>query len=70
MGGICFCGFGCGCQSEDPLCLLWRETHAKGLRVRFPTRPEEDEGRKVPERTEEKSIEQGSQQKRAVKRGE
>ena len=32
------------------LCLFWRETHTKGLRARFPTSPEEDEGRKVPER--------------------
>ena len=25
------------------LCLFWRETHTKGLRAKFPTRPEEDE---------------------------
>ena len=34
------------------LCLFWREIHTKGLRARFPMRPEEDEGRKVPESTE------------------
>ena len=32
------------CQSEDPFCLFWRETH---------TRLEEYNGRKVPERTKE-----------------
>ena len=31
------------------LCLFWRETCTKGLCARFATRPEEDEGRKVPE---------------------
>ena len=30
------------------LCLIWRETHTKGLRAGFPTRLEEDEGRKAP----------------------
>ena len=34
------------------LCLFWRETHTKGLRVRSPARPEVEEGRKVPEKTE------------------
>ena len=45
------------------LCLFWRETHPKGLYTRSPTRREEDEGRKVPEKREGHS-----QQKRAVKR--
>ena len=35
------------------LYLFWCETPTKGLRARFPTRPEEDEGRKVREWTEE-----------------
>ena len=30
--------------------LFWRETHTKGLRVRSPTRPGEDEGKRVPEK--------------------
>ena len=44
MGGIRF--FGCGCQSENPLSVLAR--NPKGQRARSPTRPEEDEGRKIP----------------------
>ena len=40
--------FFCGCGYEwAPVrgffCLFWCETHTKGLRARFPTRPEEDE---------------------------
>ena len=35
-------------QVRESLCLFWRETHTKGLRARSPTRPEEDERRKVP----------------------
>ena len=35
---------------RGPLCLFWRKTHTKGLRVRFPMRLEEVERRKVPER--------------------
>ena len=49
IGGIRFCG--CGCELVPVrgfLCLFWRETHTKGLRARFPTRPEEDEGRQSP----------------------
>ena len=30
------------------LCLFWRETHTKDLRMRSPMRPEEDEGRQGP----------------------
>ena len=36
-------------------CLFWREIHTKRVRARLPTRPEEDEGRKVPESGEETS---------------
>ena len=61
---------GCGCVPvRGPLCLFWRETHTKGLCVRLPTKPEEDEGRKVPQTTEvsrtNQSTEKGSQQERA-----
>ena len=34
------------------LCLLWHETLTKGLRARFPTGPEVEEGRKVLKKTE------------------
>ena len=34
------------------LCLLLRETHTKGLRARSPARPEVEEGKNVPEKTE------------------
>ena len=55
-------------------CLFWHETHTKGLRARFPTTPEEDEGRKIPEGTEgdrtEKGRGQGGGQTRAVGRRE
>ena len=34
------------------LCLFWRETQTKGLSSRSPARPEVDEERKVPKRTE------------------
>ena len=34
---------------RESLCLFWCETHTKSLRARTPTRPEEDEGKKVPE---------------------
>ena len=37
---------------RESLCLLWRETQTKGLSLRSPVRPEVDEERKVPERTE------------------
>ena len=57
------------------LCLFWRETHTKGMRVRLPTRPEEDEGRQSPRAEQKKGVnrrgqstEQGSQQGRAVNR--
>ena len=51
----CGCIRFCGCvRGWAPVrgfpCLLWSETHTKGLCARFPTRPEEDEERKVPER--------------------
>ena len=36
-------------SASQKITLFWRETHTKGLSARFPTRPEEDEGRKVPE---------------------
>ena len=60
MGGIRVCGC-VGASQRIP--LFWHETHTKGFRARFPTRPEEYEGRKVPERTEETSG-----QKEAVRR--
>ena len=37
---------------RESLCLFWCETYTKGLRSRSPARPEVDEGRKVPEKTE------------------
>ena len=51
------------------LCLFWRETHTKGLRARFPTRLEEDEGRKVPWRTEETRTEKEAEQRCVQNRG-
>ena len=65
---IRFCG--CGCQSEDSFVCFWRETHTKGLQARSPTRPEEDEGRKVPELKRSQSTGESSQEKVAVKRWE
>ena len=35
--------------SQRTTFLFWRETHTKGWCTRSPTRPEEGEGRKVPE---------------------
>ena len=46
---------GCVCGRvpvRESLCLLWRETHTKGLTARPSARPEMDEERKVPEKTE------------------
>ena len=69
MGGIRFCG--CGYQSENPLTVLG-QNHSKDLCARSPTRPEENEGRKVPEKREggsqQKGAEEDSRQERAVKR--
>ena len=49
VGEICFCGRGCGWVSVRWfLCLLWCETHTKGLCTRLPTRLEEDEERQGP----------------------
>ena len=57
MGGIRFSVCGCGCLSEDPfVCFGAKPTQ----RVRLPTRPEEDERRKVSERTEETSRQTGA----------
>ena len=39
------------CQS-----LFWRETHAKGLCARSPTRPEEDEGKQSPRAEQKKPV--------------
>ena len=50
------------------LCLFWRKTHTKGLRAIFPTRPKEDERRKVPELRTEKEAKQRSGDNRAVSR--
>ena len=47
------------------LCLFWHETHTKSLCARFPTRPEENEGRQGPRDTR---TEQASRQERAVNR--
>ena len=44
---------------RGPLCLFWRETHTKGSRATFPTRPEENRWRQT---TEESRREQGSRQ--------
>ena len=64
MLGIRFCG--CGCLPvRGPLCLFWREPPTKSVHVRLPTKPEEDEGRAVPERAEETN-----QQNRVVSRRE
>ena len=61
---------------RESLCLFWRETHTKGLRARSPTRPEEDEGRKIPERqpaegsSRDQSTGEVSQEKDTVSRRE
>ena len=52
-------GVGMGAIQMIPL-SVWHKTHTKGFLARFPTRPEEEKGRKVPERREG-----GSQQKEA-----
>ena len=39
--------------------LFWRETHTKGLRTRYPTRPEVEKGRKAWEKTEKELTKQG-----------
>ena len=49
--GHSFCWCMCAPVRES-LCLLWRETHTKGLSTRFPTRPVVDERMKVLEKTE------------------
>ena len=50
---VCVCVCVCVCAPvRESLCLLWRETHTKGLTARPPARPEVDEERKVPEKTE------------------
>ena len=63
---------GVGASQRIP--LFWHETPTKGLRARFPTRPEEDEGRQETDQSTQQnktvyrtgeSVEQGSRQKRA-----
>ena len=44
------------------LCLFWLETYTKGLRTRFPTRLEVEEGRNVREKTE-RAINKAGQKK-------
>ena len=47
IGDIRFCG--CGWMPiRGSLCLFWYKTHTKGLRTRFPARPEENEGKPDP----------------------
>ena len=46
-------------------CLFWHETHTEDLHARFPTRPEEDEGRKVRESTEVDRIDQLTEESRS-----
>ena len=56
-------------SASQKIPLFWRETHTKGLRVRFRTRPEEDEGRNVPEQnTEEDRTDQSTEEIRAKNR--
>ena len=47
----CVCVYMCALVREC-LCLLWCETHIKGLTARPSARPEVEEGRKVPEKTQ------------------
>ena len=54
--------------SVGVLCLFWRKTHTKGLRARLPTRPEEDEERKVPESAEETSRQNRAEQSTELKK--
>ena len=65
MVTIRFCLYGCHSGS---LCLFWRESHTKGLSARSPLRPEVDEGREVPEKTE-RAVDKGGL-KRTVRRRE
>ena len=37
---------------REYLCLIWRETHSKGLTTRSHARPEVNDERKVPEKKE------------------
>ena len=46
-GGHSFCGSGWA-PVRGFLCLFWHVAHTKGLRMRFPTKPEEDEKRHSP----------------------
>ena len=59
---------------RESLCLLWRETHTKGLSAISTARPEVDEGRKVPEKTErlswQRRAEEGSREIKAGQRRE
>ena len=51
---VCWAFIGLVCEwvpDREFLCLLWCETHTKGLSTRFPARPEVDEGRMVPQNT-------------------
>ena len=61
----------CVCAGQR-ISLFWRETHTKGLRARSPARPEVDEGKKVPEKTEraswQRKAEETSRLESAVKR--
>ena len=64
MLGIRYVGLG-ECQSEDSFVCFGAKPTQKGLRARFPTRPEEDEERKGPG-AEQKGI-SGSQGKVTVR---
>ena len=50
-----------GASQSIPFFFFWCEIHTKGLSPKFPSRPEEEEGRKVRESTE---VDKGPAQRR------
>ena len=49
---------------------FWRETHTKGVRARFPMRPEVDKGRKVQSQEKEEELRRDRAENRPVDRRE
>ena len=57
-------------SANQKIPLFWFETHTKGLRMRFPKKTGEDEGRNVRESTEVDRRDQGIEQSSRQKLGE
>ena len=60
---VTFISVGVGASQRIP--LFWRKTHTKGLRARYLTRLEENEGRKVLESAEGGRTEKWTKETRA-----